>query len=180
VQPCCAARRAPPVRATERPEIGRQVCNVPEGWQPANRQRACAIFERIEASGSRPRVLKTSAAQKILDCTEVILCINSPLLPTARIRVSRSTHQPIVRPARSGQTGTFWSTSAVHLVAGSTTSLVFPQIARTKTCTTPRKHLYEAIFLQKHVKTCMRLHDCIFLRLLGCTRSFYESRFLRS
>jgi len=51
---------------------------------------------------------------------------------------------------------------AVHLVAGSTTSLVSPQIARTKTCTTPRKHLYEAIFLQKHVETCLRLHMRIF------------------
>ena len=70
--------------------------------------------------------------------------------------------------------------SAVHLVAGSTTSPFFPQIARTKTCTTPRKRLYEAFFLQKHVETCIRLHDCIFQRLLGCTRSLFESRFLWS
>jgi len=37
--------------------------------------------------------------------------------------------------------------SAVHLVAGSTTSPFFPKIARKKTCTTPRKRLYEAFFL---------------------------------
>jgi len=49
--------------------------------------------------------------------------------------------------------------SAVHLVAESTTSLVFPQIARAKTCTTPRKHLYKAIFfcknMLKHAYVCM-------------------------
>jgi len=31
-------------------------------------------------------------------------------------------------------------------------SLVFPQIARTKTCTTPRKHLYEANFCKNMLK----------------------------
>jgi len=66
---------------------------------------------------------------------------------------------------------------AVHLVAGSTTSLVFPQIARTKTCTTPRKQLCEAIFLQKHVETCTRLHMHIFTMSLNTIGSSSQRGF---
>ena len=38
----------------------------------------------------------------------------------------------------------------------------FPQNRSYKNLHAPHKHLYEAIFLQKHVETCIRLHDCIF------------------
>jgi len=70
--------------------------------------------------------------------------------------MSTPTH---LEPRRDEQTNhRLAAPCAVHLVVGSTTSPFLPKIARTKTCRTPRKRLYEAFFFWKHVETCIRLH----------------------
>jgi len=98
VQPCCAPRRAPPVRTTKHPEIDRQVCNVAQGWQPANRQRARALasgskpHEDDHASTKRAQLRRFWAVLPYFDVTiKITRCVNSPMLPTARSRVRRST-----------------------------------------------------------------------------------------
>ena len=80
-------------------------------------------------------------------------------------------------PSLSTSTFVWWkgTPSAVHLVAGSTTSSFFTRIARTILARPLVTTSVERFSCQKLVKTCIRSHPGILDRLFGCNRNVFRS-----
>jgi len=84
-----------------------------------------------------------------------------------------SSWHPRIRDLR--QLGLLRTPSAVHLVAGSTTSSFFTRIARTILARPLVTTAVERFSCQKLVKTCIHSHPSILHRLFGCIRSVSEN-----